>query len=321
VTRPPRDIAASVRQRLLNLAKERGEDFQSVLTRYTLERFLFRLASSRHADRFVLKGAMLFTLWTGEPHRATWDVDLLGDGEPTPDRLENVFREVCVVAVEPDGLAFSPETVQAEAIREDNVYGGIRVLIEAFLGVARVRVQVDVGFGDAVTPPAVSASVPSLLGMPAATLAAYQREVVVAEKFEAMVALGMANSRMKDFYDLWVLASQFSFDGPALRQALESTFRRRGTTLPADEPMCFTPEFTGDVAKQAQWRAFTRRSRLLGVTVAMPEIIAVVRGFVMPVVQALVGGVAFSSTWSPGGPWGAHQTSSGGIEPPQGGRP
>ena len=232
MTRKPRDIAASVRQRLLNLSRDRKEEFQAVLTRYGLERLTYRLARSPHGDEFVLKGAMLFTLWTGEPHRATWDLDLLGRGTIEVARLAKVFREVCEVAVDDDGLSFDGKGVRGERIREDLEYEGVRIHLGARLGVARIAIQVDIGFGDAVTPRPQKVTYPALLDFPAAELKAYPREPVVAEKFQAMVELGMANTRLKDFFDLWAIANTFEFDGETLAEAFARTFDRRDTALP-----------------------------------------------------------------------------------------
>jgi hypothetical protein len=304
MTKPPRDIAASVRQRLLDLARNRGEDFQAVLTRYGLERFLYRLATSSHADEFVLKGAMLFDIWTGEMHRATWDVDLLGRGEPEAGRLEKLFADVCRERVESDGWLFDAGSVRAERIREDQAYEGLRVRLAGRLGAARIQLQIDVGFGDAVRPPPRKLPLPTLLDLPAPVLKSYPREAVVAEKLNAMVTLGMANSRMKDFYDLWVLASEFPFEGSALAGAVRATFKRRRTPLPTDEPLALTDVFARDAAKQVQWRAFVRRGRLRPDDPGLPAVVGVLRGFLLPLIRAAAApGDTFAARWPPGGPW------------------
>lgn len=222
-----------------NLARKQHEDFQLVLTRYAIERLLYRLTRTGYAAEFVLKGAMLFRLWADQPHRPTRDLDLLGRGDPSVDRLAAVFRAVCGAAVEDDGLLFDPATVTAGKIKEDQEYEGVRVECVARLGQARIDLQVDVGFGDAVTPGPVTVQYPGLLDLPAPELAAYPRETVVAEKFQAMVMLGIANSRMKDFFDLWVLARSFTFAGPVLAAAIRATFARRktpGACRPAPRP-------------------------------------------------------------------------------------
>ncbi len=255
----PRNLAASVRRRLLNRARERSEDFNYLLTRYANERLLFRLAESAYRDQFVLKGAALFELWRDTVHRATRDVDLLGFGEPAVERMQAVFREVCAVDVEPDGIRFSEASVQAERIREGQGYGGVRVRLAADLAGARITLQVDVGFGDVVTPGVVEAEFPTLLEFPAPRLRTYPRETVVAEKFEAVVRLGLANTRMKDFHDLWVLATTFPFGGDSLAAALAATFHRRGSALALEPPLALRPAFAADAEKQAQWLAFSRR--------------------------------------------------------------
>jgi hypothetical protein len=285
MTRRPRDIAASVRQRLLDLARSRSEDFQSLLTRYGLERFLFRLSVSPHADEFVLKGAMLFALWTGEMHRATWDVDLLGRGDAEAGRIRKLFAGVCGMRVADDGLAFDAGSVRAEPTREDHIYDGLRVRVAGRLGVARVQLQIDIGFGDAVRPPPRRLPFPTLLDMPTPVLKSYPREAVVAEKLHAMVALGMANSRMKDFYDLWTLATKFPFEGRVLTDAVRATFTRRRTLLPTDEPLALTVVFAGDAAKQVQWRAFLRRNGLDNAPLDFIDVGRMLIAFLSPLVD------------------------------------
>ena len=212
-----RNLAASARQRLLNLSKTSGTDYNQLLIRYGIERLLYRLGGSGHADEFILKGAMLFALWEGSPHRPTQDVDLLGFGDRSLDRVSSVFRDLCALAVEDDGWTFDPATVEAEDIRTVDEYGGVRIHLTVMLGSARIRVQVDIGFGDAVTPPASIAAYPSLFGFPSPQLRVYPRETVVAEKVEAIVKLGLLNSRFKDYFDLRHLADHFEFDGDSPR--------------------------------------------------------------------------------------------------------
>jgi predicted nucleotidyltransferase component of viral defense system len=229
--REKKNPAASARDRLLVLARERGEDFQLLLTRYGLERLLYRLTHSPHYDRFVLKGAMLFILWSGNPHRPTRDVDFLGSGDSNEAALLKVFRDLCAMPDQEDGVTFDPETVRIAPIRDDTEYGGMRVTLTGRLAGARIPIQADIGFGDAVTPKAVEMEYPTLLGGPAPRLWTYPRETVIAEKYQALVSLGMANSRMKDFYDLWVMARDFDFQGESLATAIGNTFARRRTEL------------------------------------------------------------------------------------------
>lgn len=282
----PKNIAASVKARLHNVAGQRGEDFNLLLLRYGIERLLFRLSQSPYTDRFLLKGAMLFVVWDEKTHRPTRDLDLLGFGPAEKEDLLQVFRVVVTTPVVDDGLLFDPESVRAEEIREDNAYGGVRVRLMGKLGTAEVPVQIDVGVGDAVTPAPEAASFPALLDFPAPHVRIYPVYTVVAEKFEAMVKLGTANTRMKDFHDVWYLAQRFEFDRAIFRQAIEATFSRRQTNLPqAPEP--FTDAFANDPAKQVQWSAFLRRNGLTGITNQFSEVVAVLRQFIEPVLRTL----------------------------------
>jgi Nucleotidyl transferase AbiEii toxin, Type IV TA system len=231
-------VPASIRQRLLNLARERKEDFQLLLVRYALERLLYRLSVSEYADQFILKGALLFQLWFDIPQRPTRDADFLGFGEAEPRRLAEIFRALARLAapqLTEDGLEYLPESVRAEPIREAASYPGIRVSLTAQLARAQIPVQCDIGFGDAVTPAAERMALPVLLQLPAPTLRVYPAETVVAEKLEAMVKLAGFNSRMKDYFDLWILFTQGSLDRKLLPIAVRATFERRGTALPAEE--------------------------------------------------------------------------------------
>jgi predicted nucleotidyltransferase component of viral defense system len=293
------NISASIRQHLLNLAHQRKEEFQFVLVRYAAERLLYRLGLSPHADKFLLKGALLFQLWTGQPHRSTLDIDLLGKGHDDISHLETVFREICT-SLHEDGLQFPPDQVKGEAIREEQRYAGVRIHGVALLGTARIPLQIDIGFGDAVTPDAEKVRYPSLLGLPTATLRVYPKETVVAEKFEAMVSLGIANSRMKDFYDIWVLASQFTFDGAVLGQAIAATFQRRGTAIPEQPPLALTPEFSDNPAKTLQWTAFVARGRLLVKPPALRVVVEKLDDFLWPLVQTLNSGNSSPKQWSIG---------------------
>ncbi len=302
MTRPPRDIAAAVRARLLRRARERGDDFQLVLTRYLNERLLYRLSQSPHAASFVLKGATVFTVWTGEPYRATRDVDLLGFGDPSEERLRAVFHDVLSADVSDDGVWFRLDSLAVGPIRADQEYGGVRVTVESGVASARVRLQVDIGFGDAITPEAVMEELPTLLESPPPRLRVYPRETVVAEKLDAMVTLGLLNSRMKDFYDLSVLSRTFAFDGALLQRAVRATFERRGTPLPSATPVALTEEFSGDAAKQAQWKAFCRKSG--GAPVGeLRVVVAEIERFASPPLLAASGGDEFARQWSAGGPW------------------
>jgi len=221
----PSDLAASVHQRLLILAKSRGEEMQSLLTRYALERLLLRVRRSRHRSTLVLKGAFLFVAWKGNVSRPTKDLDFLAFGNPEIERFEHMFKELCDQASMADGLIFDAGTVRGEPIREASLYDGIRIKLVANLGSARVPLQVDIGFGDAVEPPPTEISYPTLLDFPAPVIKGYRRELVIAEKFEAMVARGSVTSRLKDFYDIWLLSENFDFDARKLSAALTNRAR------------------------------------------------------------------------------------------------
>jgi predicted nucleotidyltransferase component of viral defense system len=295
------NLPASVRQRLLNLATERKEDFGLILSRYGLERFLYRLSVSPHRDSFVLKGALLLQIWTGETYRPTRDLDLLGTGMPNLS-YQKIFADVCSQDVEDDGLSFLAETIRVERIRDEEAYEGVRVLLEARLGNVRIPLQIDVGFGDAIVPAPEELEFPTLLKFPAPKLNAYPKESVVAEKFEAIVKLGMANSRMKDFYDLWVLAQRFEFESATLAAAIRATFATRQTALPITLPIALQMDFYQLPSKQTQWKAFLRKSGL-NADSSLEETIRVIREFVMPVVEGITKRDRENKTWQAGGSW------------------
>jgi predicted nucleotidyltransferase component of viral defense system len=298
-----KDVAALVRQRLLNLARERGEDFGLVLVRYATERLLYRLGRSPHADTFVVKGAVLFSLWSGEPHRSTRDLDLLGSGPADESRMEGIFRDLCAAVVEEDGLVFDAGSVSAGRIADMARYAGVRVKLLARLGVARIPMQVDVGFGDAVSPRPRKVKFPVMLDMPPPRLRAYPRETVVAEKLEALVDMGMANSRMKDFYDLWYLAGHFDFTGEPLVRAIRKTFKRRATPLPSDVPVALTGAFSGEDVKRTQWAAFLRKTGLGDASLSLEEVVDSLRSFLESPLRAAREIEPFDGVWQPGGSW------------------
>jgi len=301
--KPIHNLAASVYDRLLKRTKSGTEDFQFVLMRYGAERLMYRLSQSNHSANFVLKGAMLFLVWTGAQYRATKDLDLLALQSASEDRLREVFRELCQQPVAPDGLVFEADSVQAEDIQEDSLYHGVRVTLLARLGNARIPIQVDIGFGDVVTPGTVQGEFPTLLDLPAPRMAMYPRESVVAEKFEAMVKLGMANSRMKDFYDIWALSREFDFDGTNLSTAIQATFKRRNTALLTTLPLTLTADFGESRAKQTQWNAFVRRTKLESVADALGSVVTDIRRFLEAPVSAASRGERLNAVWENGGPW------------------
>lgn len=295
-------MAASVRQQLLNRARAQEEDFQVLLNRYVVERFLYRLSRSNQRDRFVVKGAMLFVLWEGDLHRTTRDLDLLGFGANSVPELEQAVRQILQTDVEEDGVGFASETVRGERMGELREYEGVRLTADARVGAARIRLKMDVGFGDAITPGAQEAKFPTLLNTSAPVLWVYPKETVIAEKVQAMVALGMLNSRMKDFLDLWHLARHDEFDGATVADAVRATFARRRTSVPEATPMALTAEFAGDDGKRTQWQAFVRRGKLRE-EVSLDEVITLLRLFLLPILQSARSSDAVASRWRPGGPW------------------
>ena len=291
------NLSASILARLLTLAKQRGDDYSLLLNRFGMERLLARVGMSAHADRFLLKGALLFALWYDAPHRPTRDADLLGFGPDDEVNLIATFREVATMDLG-DGIVFDPKSVKAETIREDNTYGGTRVRLVGRIGSARCALQIDVGFGDAVTPEPQTVTYPTLLeDFESPTLRAYPVYTVLAEKYQAMVKLGQANSRMKDFLDLAVIAQRTVLDGATLAAAIAATFARRQTALPTERPLALTKPFSDDPTKLRQWQAFLTKNRIeaacLGDTVALLE------DLLWPPTQVAAANTLATATWRP----------------------
>jgi predicted nucleotidyltransferase component of viral defense system len=277
--KPLQNIGASVRARLLNLARERNQPFDLLLTRYTLERLLYRLSSSQYRERFVLMGAMLMTNWVNDPHRPTRDLDLLAFGDSDPEVILAVFRDICAIKAD-DAVVFDISALAVDRVRDELEYGGLRIKTNATVDGAKVRVLVDIGFGDAIEPGLTEIELSVLLDQPAPRLRAYSYETVIAEKFQAMVNLGRANSRMKDFYDIWILARSHEFDGVRLARAIAATFARRKTGIPSERPDALTPAFAEDQTKQRQWTAFLEDVAITPGTLA--EVVEDLATFLMP---------------------------------------
>jgi hypothetical protein len=303
---PPVNVAASIRQKLTNRARATGEDFQLLLIRYANERLLYRLSQSEFSSDFVLKGATLFAIWSAEPHRATRDIDLLGFGALNAERLQSVFSTIArdeafaPTLTAQDGLNLDPATVSVAPIRKGVRYGGLRVTLLGHLGNARLPLQIDVGLGDVYRSEVVT--IPPLLELPAAELRAYAKETVVAEKLEAMVSLGVANSRMKDFYDLAALAEEFPFQGQTVVDAIAETFGRRQTPLPETAFAELVAELLAEPSKPRQWAAFLKRATPRKPW-SLDEALTRVTAFASSPLRAAVSGTAFTQDWSPKGPW------------------
>jgi hypothetical protein len=295
----PKNLAASVKARLLALAGQRDESFNLLVARFGVERLLYRLSQSRHADRFLLKGAMLFALWDEKAPRPTRDVDFLSFGPIDIDEIAAVFREIVETPVPDDGLAFQPDSVRVENIREAEAYGGVRVRLLALLGKGKVPLQVDVASGDVVTPAPDKSIFPALLEFPAPHIRSYPIYTVVAEKFEATVKLGILNTRMKDFFDLWFLSRRFDFDGAILHNAVHATLARRQTLLGHTLPFPLTDEFAKNSTKQIQWVAFLRRNGLSGPPQQFTDVVLLLRQFIGPILRK----EATSGQWHPATGW------------------
>lgn len=296
-----KNLAASIHQRLLNHARQSGRTFQELLQAYANERFLYRLAQSPFANQFVLKGALLLTAWGVSRSRPTRDIDLLGYTSNAVEHIVQTIRDICSQVVQADGMIFEPGSVQGERIKEEADYEGVRVRFLGFLGPARITMQIDVGFADVVSPAPIPLEYPTLLQMPAPQLRGYSRESVIAEKLQAMVYLGMINSRMKDFYDIWVLSSQFDFEGVLLQEAIRQTLQQRKTTIPKGEIIAFSEEFANE--KQSQWQAFLRRNRLESIETNFGKIVQHLEAFLTPLLSMTVRDEAFPLYWPPGGSW------------------
>ena len=284
-----KDLAASVRARLLNIAKAQGADFNQILVRFALERILYRLSQSAHADHFLLKGALLFTLWYDMPHRTTRDADLLGFGASDLESITQTFRDIASVKVD-DGIVFDPASVSVEDIRKDAGYAGARVLITGEIAKARCKTQIDIGFGDAVTPGPVHAVYPVLIAdLPAPRLRTYPVYTVISEKLHAIALLGITNSRLKDYLDLRVLLDREALNANTLARAIAATFIRRGMPVPAVLPIGLTDEFATDSSRQAMWHAFLKKNEIT--ITPLPDVVAKLRAILEP---ALVLAATFS---------------------------
>jgi len=300
--RLPKNIAASVRQRLLDKARETGRPFNELLQYFAMERFLYRLSRSPYANKFVLKGALMLMVWEAPLSRPTMDIDLLGRIDNNIETIVEVTRQICRHEVEPDGIVFDVTDIEAENIAEDADYEGIRIRFRGSLDTARFIIQLDIGFGDVVIPSPEPTNYPTLLDLPAPRLRGYSRESTIAEKFEAMVKLGILNSRMKDFFDIWLMLRQFDFEGPILAEAISKTFSTRGTRIQA-KPIALARAFGEDPEKAAQWRGFIRKNRLKDVPQNFAEVITAIAAFLTPIAEQMAAGRVFKATWKAPGPW------------------
>ena len=297
-----RNTAASVHRRLLNKTKESSRPFNELLQHFAIERFIYRLSKSPHADRFILKGALMFSVWSGSGSRPTMDIDLLGRIDNSLEVIVAAMKDACGMDVEADGMSFNAETVTAVRITEDAEYEGVRVRVRGGLGNARVSLQIDIGFGDVIVPGPIKVAYPALLDFPAPELNGYTMESTIAEKFQAMVKLGVLNSRMKDFYDIWMLSRTFDFRGEMLAEAVEKTFENRNTPITI-APTVFDPSFVKDGDKKVQWQGFIRKAKLANAPEAFEDVVVAVKVFLEPLVASLAEIRPFRSIWNAPGPW------------------
>jgi len=297
------DLAASVRQRLLNLAKATHRPFIEVLRYYGMERFLYRLSVSPYADKFVLKGGLMLQVWQGGSARPTMDVDFLGRLDRSADAIRDALRSVCRQDVEPDGLVFDAASMKVQSIIEDAIYSGIRSSFRSNLGKTQIAIRIDTGFGDIVIgAPREPQPYPTLLAMPAPVLLGYSRESTIAEKLQIMAKLGLANSRVKDYFDMWSLARQFDFDGEVLAEAMRQTFAQRRTELPRQVDG-LTDAYASQPERVQQWRSFVERNRLTEAPMELGVVVSQLLSFLEPLIQATASGEMFSAVWRAPGPW------------------
>ncbi|MBW1863601.1 MAG: nucleotidyl transferase AbiEii/AbiGii toxin family protein [Deltaproteobacteria bacterium] len=263
---------------------------------------MYRLSKSPHADRFLLKGALMFLAWTGPGSRPTMDIDLLGKIDNSLEVVVAAMKDVCDMEVEPDGMAFHSETVTAARITEGAEYEGVRCRVRGSLGKARIFLQIDIGFGDVIVPGPCLVVYPSLLDFPPPELNGYSKESTIAEKFQTMFKLGVLNSRMKDFYDIWFLSRMFDFRGETLAEAIEKTFENRNTPITVN-PTVFNFSFTKDEDKKIQWLGFIKKAKLIDAPGSFEDVAAAVKVFLEPIVAATVERQRFHSIWTAPGPW------------------
>ncbi len=296
-----KNLPASIHDRLLNQARASGRPFNELLQYYAIERFLYRLAQSQYAGQFVLKGALLFRVWGLPAIRPTRDIDLLGQTSNEIDNLVGIVREICMQKVQDDGMFFGPETISGERIKEDADYEGIRVRFVGLLGKTRVHLQIDVGFADIVSPAPMKVKYPVILPLPEPELRSYPPEAVVAEKLQAMIYLGSINSRMKDFYDLWVMSNHFEFTGMVLQEAIRQTFENRKTNVPGEQPTAFSEQYTQE--KQLQWTAFLKTAGIMNTPDQFTIIQNRLQEFLLPIFQSLRSEKNIDKCWKPSGKW------------------
>jgi len=297
MTKSKKGIIDSVHQRLLNKAKETGRPFNELLQYYAMEKFLLRMSKLSNANEFVLKGALLLRATGITDIRPTRDIDVLKYGDSAIPELERNIAECCKIAINGDGLEFDPESVEGEEIREQEAYDGVRIKVRGNLGNARITIQIDIGFGDVITPEPLWVEYPTILDNNKPRIQAYTLESAIAEKYQAMVSLDLANSRMKDFYDVYFLSEKHSFEGPKLQRAIQETFSRRETGIPAQIPIALKPAFFEEETKVSQWNAFVGKIADDQVPRDPLKVVKRIKEFLWPVTIAIINGQFLKRTW------------------------
>ncbi len=298
-----KNIEASIRARLQNKAKETNRSFQEILQYYGMERFLYRFSRSKYADKFILKGALMFTAWQVSERRTTLDIDFLAHFDNQIPGVEKAIMDICEVPVVPDGLTFAPETVKGKKIKEDVDYEGVRVKFRGLLERSCIPTQIDIGFGDVIYPKADAIDYPVILDLPKPHLKGYPAESVVSEKFEAMVKLGLLNSRMKDFYDIWLMMRQFDFNEMKLTEALKRTFEHRKTLPPEDKPLFAEEIYDGKSDRQMLWKAFLKKGDIKHVPERLSAVAKEIEEFLIKPLDAVKKARGFNEAWKAPGPW------------------
>jgi len=299
-----KNIQASISARLQNKARETNRPFSEILQYYGMERFLYRVSRSKYADRVILKGALMFTVWQVPERRTTLDIDFSAHYDNQITALEKMIKDICRISVSQDGLIFDPQTVKGHRIREEADYEGVRIKFTGFLECSRIPMQIDVAFGDIIYPKPKVIDYPVILDFPKPHLKGYPTESVISEKFETMVKLGLLNSRMKDFYDIWLMMRRFDFDGLKLSEALKRTFTHRKTLLPKDRPL-FAEEIYDDKSdRQMLWSAFLRKGNIKHAREKLSTTARDIEEFLDKPLNAIKKKQKFDKKWRASGPWG-----------------
>lgn len=298
-----KNIEASIKAQLKNKAKKVNRPFAEILQYYGMERFLYRLSQSKYADKFILKGALLFTVWDIPERRTTLDIDFLARFDNEVTAIETVIKDVCNVEVNPDGLKFDPKTVEGRIIKEDADYEGVRIKFIGFLDRAHIPMQIDFGFGDIVYPKTKIIDYPVILDLPRPHLKGYPQESVISEKFEAMIKLGPLNSRMKDFFDIWLMMRQFEFKGMPLVQAIKKTFNHRKTDIPKNKPLFADEIYDEKSDRQTLWNAFLKKGDIQHAPKTLSATAKEIEKFLIEPILAINSNVKFEKKWKPTKGW------------------